>query len=93
MQATGGGSVLLSRRNEGPKSAPAHKHEVAQDETTATKGGSYIVGKLLKDFALGSGQAPPEIESLAATRQTYIPQPDGTVLRVSYGYAAWMRPR
>jgi len=76
--------VLLSRRNEQSKSAPAHRQEM-QDETTATKGGSYIVGRLLKDFALGSGQAPPEIASLGATRQAYIPQPDGSVLRASYG--------
>ncbi len=86
MQATGGGSVLLSRRNhDAPKSAPGQLQQQEMDETTPTKGGSYIVGKLLKDFALGSGQALPEIASLSATRQAYIPQPDGKVLRVSYG--------
>ena len=77
--------MLLSRRHEA-KSASTPELQHSQDETTATKGGSYIVGRLLKDFALGSGQTLPGIASLGATRQTYIPQPDGTVLRVTYGF-------
>ena len=87
MQATGGGSVLLSTRAPLSEQVSAAAVSVHHDpgETTITKGGSYIVGRLLKDFTLGNGQAPPEIEPLPSTRQTYIPQPDGAVLRVSYG--------